>query len=100
MQVSPDGKTVLYTVTYYSVETNGSNTQIYSIPVEGGEATRLTNDESISCFNPRWTKDGKIAYLSTEGDAVQVWTMTAEGKDNKKISNLTDRPPAESSTQS
>ena len=88
MQVSPDGKTVLYTVTYYSVETNGSNTQIYSIPVEGGEATRLTNDESISCFNPRWTKDGNIAYLSTDGDAVQVWTMSADGKDNKKISNL------------
>lgn len=88
MQVSPDSKTVLYTVTYYSVEANRSNTQIYAIPVEGGEAVKLTTNEEISCFNPRWTNDGNIAYLSTQGETVQMWKMTADGKDNTQISFL------------
>ncbi|MCF0206103.1 MAG: PD40 domain-containing protein, partial [Bacteroidales bacterium] len=88
MQVSPDAKNVLYTLTYYSVESNSSNTQIYSIPVEGGEAKQLTTDTKISCFNPRWISNDKIAYLSTEGESVQMWTMNAEGKDNKRVSNL------------
>ena len=42
-QVSPDGKTVLYIVTYYNIEENKSYRDIYAVPVDGGEPVNITN---------------------------------------------------------
>ena len=41
--VSPDGKTVLYTVSYYSMKDDKSSTHIWSVPTEGGEAVQITD---------------------------------------------------------
>ena len=35
-EVSPDKKTVVYTVTYYDLNENNGNADIYTIQVEGG----------------------------------------------------------------
>ena len=52
-QVSPDGETVLYTVTYYNLEENKSYRDIYSIQVVGGEPKNLTNSPGNE-FNMVW----------------------------------------------
>ncbi len=84
MQLSPDGKQVVYNVTRYNVETNGSITDIYMVSTEGGEAIRLTDGKG-KYYSPQWFPTGeKIGYLS-EG---QLWEMTPEGSDKKKVSSI------------
>ena len=87
-QVSPDGNTVLYTVTYYNIEENKSYRDIYTIPVSGGEAKNITNSGAKE-FNAVWRPDGKkIGYLSSVSGSVQLWEMDADGSRAKQISNF------------
>jgi len=87
-EVSFDGKTVLYTVTYYNIEKNKSYRDIYTIPVSGGEATNITNSGAKE-FSALWRPDGKkIGYLSGVSGSVQLWEMNADGSGAKQISNI------------
>jgi dipeptidyl aminopeptidase/acylaminoacyl peptidase len=87
-QISPDGSNLMYNITYYSIEENKGYTHIYSVLIDGGDAKALTIG-TFSCFNPRWIDNGaKIAYLSSETDTVQLWTMKSDGSKKTQISNL------------
>jgi Tol biopolymer transport system component len=89
-QVSPDGKTVLYTVTYYNLEENKSYRDIYSIPVAGGENENLTNSPGNE-FNVVWRPDGKkIGYLSAESGSVQLWEMNPDGSGKTQVTDIAD----------
>ena len=87
-QGSPDGKTVLYTVSYYSIEENKSYRDIYTIPIGGGEATNITNSATKE-FNAVWRPDGKkIGYLSGASGSIQLWEMNADGSEAKQVSDI------------
>jgi Tol biopolymer transport system component len=43
MQVSPDGKTVAYTVTKYNLTENKGNADIWTVPVAGGQPKKITD---------------------------------------------------------
>ena len=87
-ELSPDGKTVLYTVTRYDANTNKSTTNIFVQPVDGGQAVKLTTDDSKE-FSATWINNGaKIAYMSTKSGDVQVWTMNPDGTLQTQISNI------------
>ncbi len=87
-EVSPDGKTVLYTVTYYNIEENKSYRDIYTILVSGGEAINITNSGAKE-FSALWRPDGKkIGYLSGVSGSVQLWEMNADGSGAKQVSNI------------
>jgi dipeptidyl aminopeptidase/acylaminoacyl peptidase len=89
-QVSPDGKTVLYTVTYYNLEENKSYRDIYRIPVAGGEHENLTNSPGNE-FNVVWRPDGKkIGYLSAESGTVQLWEMNPDGSGKTQVTDIAD----------
>ena len=65
-QLSPDGKTILYGVSYTSIEENRSVRNLYTLPVEGGDPVPLTMDgKSIS--SARWAKDGKAVFFLQGG---------------------------------
>jgi dipeptidyl aminopeptidase/acylaminoacyl peptidase len=87
-QVSPDGESVLYTVTYYNIEENKPYRDVYSVPVSGGEAENLTNSPTNE-FNAIWRPDGqKIGFISTASGSAQVWEMNADGSGPKQISEI------------
>jgi dipeptidyl aminopeptidase/acylaminoacyl peptidase len=83
-QLSPDGNLIAYQVTVPDVAANRNRTQIFVIPVAGGEPKQLTNGSSSSSA-PRWSPDGRrIAFTS----AGQVWTMNPDGSDRKQITKV------------
>ena len=89
MQVSPDRKTVAYTVTRYSLTQNKGNTDIWIVPVAGGKARQLTYTlTSESTIN--WRPDGKLTFLSGESGTDQLYVMNADGTDKQLLSQFTD----------
>ncbi len=87
-QLSPDGETVLYTVTYYNIEENKSYRDIYTIPASGGEAKNITNTP-VNEANAIWRPDGKkIGYLSAVSGSAQLWEMNPDGSGAKQISDI------------
>ncbi|MBR1678013.1 MAG: PD40 domain-containing protein, partial [Bacteroidales bacterium] len=81
-QLSPDGKTILFGVSYTSIEENRSVRNLFTIPAEGGEKTQLTMDGK-SIANARWAPDGKSVYFLQGG---QIWQAPYEnGKLGKRV---------------
>ncbi len=65
-QLSPDGKTILYGVSYTDIKENRSVRNLFTIPVEGGTPTQLTMDgKSIS--SARWSPDGSAIFFLQGG---------------------------------
>jgi dipeptidyl aminopeptidase/acylaminoacyl peptidase len=86
--LSPDGNTVVFTITKYSLEANKGQTHIYTISAEGSDMKQLTQGDA-SCYNPEWINDGKeIAYLSNDDDGTQVWVMSANGLNPEKLTKI------------
>src|SRR5437870_13472254 len=74
-QVSPKGDLVAFTITAVDKAANKSTTQIYLVPVGGGEVRQLTNDEHSSS-TPRWSPDGdKLAFVSARDGEDEIWTI-------------------------
>jgi len=85
-QVSPDGNTVIYGVSYYSIEQNKGNRELYSVGVDTKDVVRLTRSLK-SEFNAIWKPDGsKIGFLTSESESVQLWEMSPDGSDRRQIS--------------
>lgn len=87
-QVSPDGVTILYGVTYYSIDQNRGNRELYTVNLDGSDKKRLTRTPE-SEFNAVWRPDGKkIGYLSSASGSVQLWEMNPDGTGKKQISDV------------
>lgn len=87
-QVSPDMTTILYGVTYYSIDENRGNRELYTINVEGTDLKRLTVTPENE-FNAIWRPDGeKIGYLSSASGSVQLWEMNPDGSGKNQISDI------------
>ena len=89
-QVSPDGKSVIYGVTYFNIAENKSYRDIYVIPVAGGEAKKLTDTREKE-GEEQWRPDGKkIGYISSKSDGAQLWEMNPDGTGNVQVSKVAD----------
>jgi Tol biopolymer transport system component len=76
LDVSPDGDTIVF-------ELLGD---LYTLPVEGGEARRITEGMAFDS-QPRFSPDGKrIAFLSDRDGAENVWVAEADGANPRKLS--------------
>ena len=59
--VSPDGKQIAYTVTYYDMEENKGNAEIYLMNVDGSNVARITTT-APSEFNLVWKDDETLLF--------------------------------------
>jgi len=88
VSVSPDGQTVLFTVSYTKIEENKTYTDIYTMPATGGDFTQVTKTAGNE-FSVSWRPDGaKIAYLSAASGEVQLWEMNADGSQKVQVTKV------------
>ena len=75
VDVSPDGKTIAFDLLG----------DIYTIPIEGGEATPINSGLSWS-MQPRFSPDGsEIAYTSDAGGGDNIWIMDVDGGNARQL---------------
>ncbi|HEY8561539.1 MAG TPA: S9 family peptidase [Pyrinomonadaceae bacterium] len=83
-QLSPDGRTLAFTIGDVDKAANRTLTHIYTVSVDGTNLKQITKGER-SHSSPRWSPDGKkIAYAS----GGQIWTMDPDGDDRKQITKI------------
>ena len=78
---SPDGKHIIYNVTYYSVKHNKSHHILYVINADGKnqcQLTQTTKDET----DATWLSNDKVAFIS-EGE---IWSMNIDGSNRRQLS--------------
>lgn len=80
--LSPDGNTLLYTVTWYDMPTEARITNIYSVPSAGGEPVQITSSGASS---PQWFSNGGRVAFTRQG---KLWSMNPDGTDVTEISGL------------
>ena len=87
MNVSPDGKRVVYTVSYYSVPENKSNREVFVMNADGSDNKQITKT-GFAENEAVWIKGGtKIAFLCNESGSSQLWEMNPDGTDRKRLSD-------------
>ncbi len=88
--LSPDGKTVVFSVQEWSIEKNKSTSNLWLIDVAGGEPRRLTTAQ-VSDGTPVWSPDGKtIAFISKRGDDenASLYVVRTDGGEPEKVLEL------------
>lgn len=83
-QISPDGRQVAFTIGDVNFAANKTLTQIYVMPIDGGEMKRLTDGQS-SASAPRWSPDGKKIAYTTGG---QIWVMDHDGGHKEQVTKI------------
>jgi Tol biopolymer transport system component/imidazolonepropionase-like amidohydrolase len=80
LDVSPDGKTIVFDILG----------DLYTIPITGGTATRLTTGVPWDCM-PRWSPDGRtIAFISDRDGGDNLWVVNADGTGAHRITKEVD----------
>jgi dipeptidyl aminopeptidase/acylaminoacyl peptidase len=86
VDVSPDGKRVLYSVTYYSIAQNKSNTELFVMNTDGSDKKQITRTAEREGA-AKWLSDSEhIAFISAESGDPQLWAMDSKGNSRKQIS--------------
>lgn len=88
-RVSPDGKRVLFGVSYESVPQNKSNRDLYVMNIDGTGVTRITKTAQ-SENSAVWIDNGtRIAFVYAEkGTSPQLWVMNADGTERHAATNI------------
>ena len=78
---SPDGKTLAYCAE------RGGEFDVYTIPVEGGDETRLTTAPGLD-DGPDYSRDGQWIYFNSERTGtMQIWRMRPDGSDQQPLTS-------------
>jgi len=86
--LSPDGKTVAFTVQTVDLDQNTKPKQIYVVAINGGFPRQITRDGTDN-ERPRWSPDSRqIYFVSNRDGSSQVWRMDADGGGAREITHL------------
>jgi len=84
-QISPDGHRVAFTVTVTDLATNTVDSDIWLVPVSGGEPRRLTTSPGAD-HSPRWSPDGRqLAFISHRLGRASLWLIDPDGGEARRL---------------
>ncbi|MDR1951629.1 MAG: S9 family peptidase [Bacteroidales bacterium] len=83
--VSPDTSRIAYTVTYFDIDENKGNAEIYLMDADGGNVRQLTHTATGE-RNLVWSNDGKKLYCLYQGQIHEV------NLKNGKLTKISDFP--------
>ncbi len=87
-QISPNSQWIAYTISYYSMAENNSNTDIYLVSADGQTHRQLTNSPKRDT-HPRWSKDGRHLYFLTNRNGTsQIFKIDISGGEAQQITQL------------
>ncbi len=81
LDVSPDGSTIVFDLLG----------DIYTVPISGGEATRIIGDMSYET-HPKYSPDGKSLVMTTDRSGSEnVWTYDIDSSEWHQVTKDTDK---------
>ncbi len=87
-RVSPDGRSIAYTLRTTDYDANKGVQAIWLHDLESGTTRKLTAG-SGSSHSPRWAADGGLYFLSTRSGSQQVWKLDlAAGGEAQPVTEL------------
>lgn len=88
-QISPDGKSVVYTQSKVDLAANKSTSHLWLAATEKGAKPKQLTDGAKSDRHPRWSPDGKsILFESGRSGSNQLWIVGSNGGEPKQLTNL------------
>jgi Tol biopolymer transport system component len=86
LSLSPDGKFLAYASMEEANSDKSKESYIYTIPVNGGAAKRLTEGKT---WLPAFSPDGKkIAYIKKSSEQDELWVIPSLGGTSVKVCDL------------
>lgn len=86
--LSPDGRTVAYTLRETDYAANKGRTSVWTVPYAGGAPKRITG-ATLNASGARWSADGKALYFTAIKDGTnQLWRVDASGGDAMQATSL------------
>lgn len=94
-RVSPDGRTVAYTVMTVDRDKNRYRSAIWLSPADGSAPPRKITSGQNRDGAPRWSPDGtRLAFVSSRGEgkdaAAQLYVMPMEGGEPVRLTQMKD----------
>jgi dipeptidyl aminopeptidase/acylaminoacyl peptidase len=87
LEVSPDGKTLVYGIERADDQEDEFVYELWSMPADGGKPKRICDAER-SCRRPRFSQDGsKLAWLESDGEATQIVVAKAGSKRGRMVTS-------------
>ncbi len=82
--LSPDGKTIAFSVTTYNMNENKGNTDIYLVDSDGSNLRSLKNSDKNES-DPKFSPDGKRIAFTRDG---QIWSCNYDGSDEQQLIDI------------
>jgi dipeptidyl aminopeptidase/acylaminoacyl peptidase len=87
-QVSPDGRSIVVTISSLDLEANRRRSDLWMVNADGTGLRRLTSDPA-SDTSAAWAPDGSAIYfLSTRSGSSQVWKLPLGGGEAQQVTSL------------
>jgi dipeptidyl aminopeptidase/acylaminoacyl peptidase len=91
---SPDSKKLAFASNRDKVEATSTNSDIFIVPITGGEPTRITGSNMAADSSPAFSPDGRyIAYRAQarSGFESDLWKLMLYDRESGKSRSLTDK---------
>ena len=78
--ISPDGAWLAFAMG------SGTKTNVYKMPIGGGQPVQLTFFDAALAASPSWSPDGRrLAFIGNQGGTPKVWLVDADGGKMRRL---------------